>query len=79
MGLGSDPALRGTPGAPEPMASRLHFYSDDEHAALVRKAGFTDVQIVRRHMEGYAREVGIPPEALPLFKGPGGPFIIVRV
>src|SRR5258707_12244067 len=28
--LGSDPAMRGTLAGPEPMASRLRFYPDDE-------------------------------------------------
>jgi SAM-dependent methyltransferase len=34
------PELRGTPAAPEPLASRGHFYSDDELAVLVREAGW---------------------------------------
>jgi SAM-dependent methyltransferase len=34
VALGSDPALRGTPAAPEPVASRLRFYSDAELEAL---------------------------------------------
>jgi SAM-dependent methyltransferase len=33
------PALRGTPAAPEPLASRGHFYADDELAALARQRG----------------------------------------
>ncbi|HEY2936624.1 MAG TPA: methyltransferase domain-containing protein, partial [Gaiellaceae bacterium] len=43
VALGSDPALRGTPAAPEPMASRLRFYEDDELERLGRDAGFTEV------------------------------------
>jgi SAM-dependent methyltransferase/uncharacterized protein YndB with AHSA1/START domain len=78
VALGSDPKMRGTPAAPEPMASRLHFYGDDELGALARKAGFGDVRVVRRDMEAFAREVGVPQEALPLFSGPGGPFLIAR-
>jgi SAM-dependent methyltransferase len=78
VALGSDPQMRGTPAAPEPMASRLHFYEDDELGTLARKAGFGDVRVVRRDMEAYAREVGVPEEALPLFAGPGGPFLIAR-
>lgn len=78
IALGSDPKMRGTPAAPEPIASRLHFYEDDELGALARKAGFKDVRVVRRDMEAFAREVGIPEEALPLFTGPGGPFLIAR-
>jgi len=78
VALGSDPKLRGTPAAPEPMASRLHFYDDDELGNLASRAGFSDVRVVRRDMEAYAREAGIPPAALPLFAGPGGPFLLAK-
>ena len=78
VALGSDPKMRGTPAAPEPIASRLHFYQDDEFGTLARKSGFRDVRVVRRDMEAFAREVGVPPEVLPLFAGPGGPFLIAR-
>jgi SAM-dependent methyltransferase len=33
------PELRGTPAAPEPLASRGHFYADEELAELARQAG----------------------------------------
>jgi SAM-dependent methyltransferase len=39
------PELRGTPAAPEPVASRGHFYSDQELAALALRAGFEDVGV----------------------------------
>jgi SAM-dependent methyltransferase len=39
------PELRGTPAAPEPIASRGHFYADDELAALGRAAGFAGVAV----------------------------------
>ncbi len=74
--LGSDPELRGTPGAPEPMASRLRFYEDDELAALGRAAGFDRVEAVRRDLEPFAREAGVPEEHLPLFSGPGTRFLL---
>jgi len=76
VALGSDPTTRGTPAAPEPMASRLHFYEDDELGDLARKAGFKEVEVVRRDMEQFAREAGVPKEALSLFAGPGGPFLL---
>jgi ubiquinone/menaquinone biosynthesis C-methylase UbiE len=67
--LGSDPELRGTPGAPEPMASRLRFYEDDELVDLARAAGFTSARAVRRDLEQFAREAGVPDEHVPLFAG----------
>jgi SAM-dependent methyltransferase len=35
----SAPELRGTPAAPEPVASHAHFYGDEELTALARRAG----------------------------------------
>lgn len=67
VALGSDPELRGTPAAPEPVASRLRFYEDDELAALGRAAGFAEVRVSRRNLERFAREVGVPEEAIALF------------
>jgi SAM-dependent methyltransferase len=60
--------LRGTPAAPEPMASRVHWYEDDELAGLARAAGFVEVRVDRPNLGQYARQAGIPPEALPLFE-----------
>lgn len=76
--MGTDPELRGTPAAPEPMESRLRFYEEDDLEELGRAAGFGSVQAVRREMERHAREVGIPEGALPLFAGPGGRFLLAR-
>jgi SAM-dependent methyltransferase len=39
------PELRGTPAAPEPIASRGRFYTDDELAALARRADLQDVNV----------------------------------
>ncbi len=39
------PELRGTPAAPEPVASRGHFYADEELADLARRAGLHEVRI----------------------------------
>ena len=74
--LGADPALRGTPAAPEPMASRLHFYEDDEHRQLALAAGFDRAAVVRRDLEPFARQVGVPEEHLALFSGQGTPFLL---
>lgn len=80
VGLGSDPELRGTPGAPEPMASRLQFYGDDELEALGRRAGFAEVRVIRRNLAPFAREAGVPDEHLALFEGPGAGarFLLAR-
>src|SRR4051812_26112525 len=42
----TSPALRGTPAAPEPLASRGHFYVDEELADLARRAGLAAVAVV---------------------------------
>jgi ubiquinone/menaquinone biosynthesis C-methylase UbiE len=39
------PELRGTPAAPEPLASLGHFYPDAELAALASQSGLPDVQV----------------------------------
>jgi SAM-dependent methyltransferase len=75
--LGSDPALKGTPAAPEPVASRLAFYTDEEHQRLARQAGFEDVRVARISLGEYAREAGIPAEHVGLFEGPT-PFLLAR-
>jgi SAM-dependent methyltransferase len=76
--MGSDPAWRGTPAAPEPMASLLHFYDDGEFQELGRRAGFVDARVVRIPLDAFAREAGVPQEHLALFSGPGAPFLIAR-
>jgi SAM-dependent methyltransferase len=76
--LGSDPEERGTLAAPEPMASRLRFYETDALERLAREAGFEEVRVVRRDLEPFARDVGIPEEHLPLFAGPGARFLLAR-
>jgi ubiquinone/menaquinone biosynthesis C-methylase UbiE len=39
------PELRGTPAAPEPLASRGYFYGDEELVELARAAGLAEVNI----------------------------------
>ena len=70
--------LRGTPAAPEPMASRLFFYEDQELEELARKAGFAEAVVERPDFEQPAREVGIPEEFLELFKGRMGQLLLAR-
>jgi SAM-dependent methyltransferase len=74
--FGSDPALRGTPAAPEPIASRLRFYDDAQFADLARAAGFANAKVVRHDLLPFAREAGVPEEHLPLFAGKPAPFLI---
>jgi SAM-dependent methyltransferase len=79
--MGTDPELKGTPAAPEPIASRLSYYDSAALAALGRQAGFEEVKVIRRDLEPYAREAGVPAFALPLFragKGGGARFLLAR-
>jgi SAM-dependent methyltransferase len=69
--------LRGTPAAPEPMASRLHFYEDEELLELARETGFVEAHLERPDFEPLARAAGIPEEHLELFKGRGGGQLLV--
>jgi ubiquinone/menaquinone biosynthesis C-methylase UbiE len=78
VALGTDPELRGTPAAPEPMASRLRFYGSDDLERLGHEAGFDSVTVVRHSLEEHAREVGVPEEYLALFGGPGARFLLAR-
>lgn len=59
--------LRGTPAAPEPVASRLRWYEDEELAELARHAGFTNVRVDRPDFVPYARAAGLPEEAIAFF------------
>lgn len=74
---GSDPEMRGTPAAPEPMASRLRFYESEETEAIARQAGFRDADVTLVNLLPYAREVGIPEEHQPLYDG-GSRFLVAR-
>jgi SAM-dependent methyltransferase len=78
VSLGSDPELKGTPGAPEPMASRLRFYSAAELKGLALAAGFETADVIIRDLGPFAREVGVPEEHLPLFEGSGATFLRAR-
>jgi SAM-dependent methyltransferase len=73
-------ALRGTPAAPEPIASRLRFYDDAALVALAEQAGFSSASVVHPELGRYAREEGVPAEGLWLFDGPpeGGQLLLAR-
>jgi SAM-dependent methyltransferase len=70
--------LPGTPAAPEPIASRLHFYEDTELEELARLAGFREAHVERPDFEPYAREAGVPEEAMPLFSPRYGQLLLAR-
>jgi len=78
MIMGTDPSMKGTPAAPEPMASRINFCDDAAFELLGRQAGFTNSRVVRRSLEKYARESGVPEEHIPLFTGAGMPFLVAH-
>jgi SAM-dependent methyltransferase len=59
--------LRGTPAASEPIASRVHWYEDDELVAMAREAGFVAVRVDRPDMVPYARKASLPPDAVAFF------------
>jgi SAM-dependent methyltransferase len=66
-------ALRGTPAAPEPMASRTRFYEPEQLVELARRAGFSNARAEIPDLGGYARRVGVPDDALRFFdRGSGG-------
>jgi SAM-dependent methyltransferase len=75
--LGSDRRLRGTPAAPEPIASHLRFYDDEDLLTMGRAAGFSEITVIRRDLRSHARAVGVPEEHLELFAGPTS-FLVAR-
>ncbi len=77
--FGSSKELRGTPAAPEPVASRVNFYEPEEVREMAQAAGFAEVRVVVPDLGKYARESGVPEEALPLFtSGVGGWILLAR-
>jgi len=70
--------LRGTPAAPEPMASRLRFYEEAELELMARQAGFTESRVEHPDFEPFAREVGVPEEAMALFTPRYGQLLLAR-
>ncbi|MGB6500735.1 MAG: methyltransferase domain-containing protein [Thermoplasmata archaeon] len=74
--FGGTSALRGTPAAPEPFASRLRFFEADELAEVARRAGFLDVAVEEPDLEPFARAAHLPEEAIPMFRGRGGALLL---
>lgn len=61
--------LAGTPACPEPVASRVRFYEDDELEQLARSAGFRDAAVRRPDLTRYAEALGLPEEVVAVFRG----------
>lgn len=68
--------LRGTPAAPEPIASRVHFYEDGELEELAMKAGFAKAAVKHPDFLPFAKEVGIPEEQLGAFTNSAGQLLV---
>jgi hypothetical protein len=60
---------KGTPAAPEPMASRGRFYTNEQLVELARAAGFPDATVEHPDLERYAREAGLSHDLVELFSG----------
>ena len=56
--------MKGTIAAPEPMASRIHFYTDKELTEMAKKAGFVKTRIERPDLEFFAREAKLPEDVV---------------
>jgi len=69
--------LRGTPAAPEPIASRLRFYSDEELEQLAVAAGFAEARVEAPELGQHARAVGVPEEHAALFEGRRGAQLLL--
>jgi ubiquinone/menaquinone biosynthesis C-methylase UbiE len=69
--------LKGTPAAPEPVASRLHFYEDGELEKLATDASFSSVRVEHPDLFEYAKKSGVPEVDLPLFSGTGGSQLMI--
>jgi hypothetical protein len=68
--------MRGTPAAPEPYASRLHFVSNDELAAVARAAGFASVTVEQPDLRPHAVRHGFSGEILAVFAPEMGQLLV---
>jgi ubiquinone/menaquinone biosynthesis C-methylase UbiE len=69
--------LKGTPAAPEPAASRIHFYEDEELESLARRAGFVVAEVDHRSLFEYAKKAGVPESDIGLFKGTNSSQLLI--
>ena len=75
--------LRGTPAAPEPVASRITFYEDAELRLLALGAGFAEAEVTRPDLREHARAVGVPDDVIDFFgprpgSKPAGHLLLAR-
>jgi len=69
--------IRGTPAAPEPAASRLHFYEDEELERLARAAGFDEARVEHPSLLEFAKKFGVPKSGLVFFRGTSGSQLLI--
>lgn len=69
--------LRGTAAAPEPVASRLHFYEDQEIAQFARLAGFGAAKVEHPLLFKYAKKSRVPESDLNMFRGTAGSQLLI--
>jgi len=74
--FGGTAALRGTPAAPEPFASRIRFYEKAEFEEIGQEAGFVGVEVEEPNLEAYARAAKVPEEALEMFRDSSGALLM---
>jgi SAM-dependent methyltransferase len=60
-------AARGTPAAPEPMASRGRFYTEEELVQMARDAGFPIASVTHPDLARHARAAGLADDVVELF------------
>jgi hypothetical protein len=69
--------LSGTPAAPEPIASRLHFYEDSELQNIARLAGFAEASVEHPSLFEFAKRAGVAESDLDLFRGTNSSQLLV--
>lgn len=77
VAFSSTKEIRGTPAAPEPVASRVSFYEDRQLEDLARQAGFGEVKVEHPSLLEHAKRAGVPESDLELFRGTSGSQLLV--
>ena len=57
----TSPEAKGTMAAPYPLATRGHFYTDEELQQLALEAGFSTAQVTRPDESGWAQLLAAQP------------------